>query len=342
MASPNLSEIVTTSLRNRTGKLADNFTRNNVVYNQMSRAGRIRPFDGGRTIVQELAYANNSTYKRYSGYEVVNIQPSDVFSAAEYPIRQAAVAVSISGLEMLQNSGKEAIIPLLRSRIENAEGTAENGMAYDMFSNGSITGQITGLQALISTTPTSGTVGGIDRATWAFWQNQKYSALSDGGAAISAANIQRYMNTLAMRLIRGVDGPDCIFADNTSYQTYLESLQAIQRITTATNAAAGFTSLAYNGVGREIPVYLAGGYQGATTDGDTFGAAGIGAVGGPPASTMYFCNFKYLYYRPHRDRNWVPLDPDRYSVNQDAMVKLIGWAGNMTLSNAFLQGVLTT
>ena len=39
-------------------------------------------------------------------------------------------------------------------------------------------------------------------------------------------------------------------------------------------------------------------------------------------------------------RNMVPLDPDRFSVNQDAMVKLVGWAGNMTLSNAFLQGVL--
>ena len=37
----------------------------------------------------------------------------------------------------------------------------------------------------------------------------------------------------------------------------------------------------------------------------------------------------------------VPLDPDRFSVNQDAMVKLIAFAGNMTLSNRFLQGVIT-
>ena len=56
---------------------------------------------------------------------------------------------------------------------------------------------------------------------------------------------------------------------------------------------------------------------------------------------MYFINTKYLHYRPHRDRNMVPINPDRYSVNQDAMVQLIGWAGNLTLSNARLQGVLT-
>ena len=53
------------------------------------------------------------------------------------------------------------------------------------------------------------------------------------------------------------------------------------------------------------------------------------------------CNTKYLHWRPHADRNMVPLNPDRFSVNQDAMVKLIGWAGNLTLSCAFLQGSLT-
>lgn len=53
------------------------------------------------------------------------------------------------------------------------------------------------------------------------------------------------------------------------------------------------------------------------------------------------CNTKYLFWRPHQDRNIVPLDPERFSVNQDAMVKIIAWAGNMTLSNAFMQAVLT-
>jgi hypothetical protein len=62
----------------------------------------------------------------------------------------------------------------------------------------------------------------------------------------------------------------------------------------------------------------------------------------PSGVHFYFLNTNYIYLRPHRDRNMVPLDPDRFSVNQDAMVKLVGWAGNMCLSNAFLQGVMTT
>jgi hypothetical protein len=62
----------------------------------------------------------------------------------------------------------------------------------------------------------------------------------------------------------------------------------------------------------------------------------------PSGVHFYALNTNYIYLRPHKDRNMVPLDPDRFSVNQDAMVKLVGWAGNMTLSNAFLQGVMTT
>jgi hypothetical protein len=36
----------------------------------------------------------------------------------------------------------------------------------------------------------------------------------------------------------------------------------------------------------------------------------------------------------------VPIGEDRFAVNQDAMVKLIGFAGNVTCSNRFLQGLL--
>ena len=37
MTSPNLSEIVTTTLRNRSGKLADNVTKNNALLSRMKK-----------------------------------------------------------------------------------------------------------------------------------------------------------------------------------------------------------------------------------------------------------------------------------------------------------------
>jgi predicted transcriptional regulator of viral defense system len=103
-ANTNYSEIITTTLRNRSGKLADNVSANNALLSRLKEKGKIKPVSGGRVIVQELDYAENVTYTRYSGYETLNISPSDVFSAAEFSWKQAAVAVSISGLEQLQNS----------------------------------------------------------------------------------------------------------------------------------------------------------------------------------------------------------------------------------------------
>ncbi len=129
MTSPNVSEIATTTLRNRTGKLADNVTQNNAILSRMNRRGTIKPVSGGRTILQELEYAENVTYQRYSGYEVLNISPSDVFTSAEFDWKQIAVNVTMSGLEQLQNSGVDAIIDLLASRIKNAEKTMQNGVA---------------------------------------------------------------------------------------------------------------------------------------------------------------------------------------------------------------------
>jgi hypothetical protein len=321
--SSTLTEIVTTTLRNRTGKLADNITKNNALLFRLRKRGNVKTVSGGRTIVQELEYAENGTFKRYSGYEALNISPSDVFTGAEFNYAQAAVAVSISGLEQLQNTGEEAIIDLLESRIKNAEKTLVNNIALDCYSDGTADGgrQIGGLALLVSNTPTTGVVGGIDASTTvgSFWRNLKFSGVTDGGGATTSANIQSYMNRLYVQLVRQTDKPDLIIADNNYFRLYLESLQAIQRITSNEMGEAGFDSLKY----MNSDVVLDGGFG-----------------GGAPASTMYFLNTDYIYFRPHVLRNFAPIGDDRYAVNQDAMVKLVGFAGNMTVSNRRLQGVL--
>lgn len=343
MASPNLSEIVTTTLRSRTGELADNMSRNNATLLRLSRRGNAKTFSGGRTIVQELNYADNQTFQWYSGYQSLNISPSQVFSAAEFPIRQAAVAVSISGLEELQNSGEEAIIDLLESRIMNAEDTFMNGLSQGIYGDGSVTNSVGGLQLLVSSTPTSGVVGGIDRSVWTFWQNQTWSAATNGNTTLSSASILQQMDALWVQLVRGRDYPDLIVADNVTYRYYLNALQAIQRIGPESRAPDlaeyGFTTLKY----LQADVVLDGGFQGFSSDPlPAQTSTSASAVGGAPSTTMYFLNTRYLFWRPHARRNMVPLDPDRFSVNQDAMIRLIGWAGNMTINNAFLQGVLTS
>lgn len=338
MASPGLSEIVTTTLRNRTGKLADNMSKNIALLNRMNRRGTINTADGGRTIVQELEYAENSTFTRYSGYQVLNISPSDVFTAAEFDWKQAAVAVTASGLEVdVQNTGTEQIIKLLTSRVRNAEKTMQNNLWSDMYSDGTATNQIGGLQLLVADNAATGTVGGINRTTYPFWRNQYYDATSDGGSVASTANIQKYMNVVYNRTVRGTDKPDLLLADTNYYNLYLGSLQAIQRITSDDMAQAGFTSLKY----MAADIVLDGFPLITAPSINITGAGGANSAtaGGCPVNHIYFLNTEYIHWRPHVNRNMVPLETVN-SINQDATVKLIVFAGNMTLSNAFLQSVL--
>jgi hypothetical protein len=64
-----------------------------------------------------------------------------------------------------------------------------------------------------------------------------------------------------------------------------------------------------------------------------------GFGGGCPASHAYFLNTDFIHFRPHKDRNMVPVGGDRFASNQDAIVKLIFFAGNATISNSRLQAV---
>lgn len=322
MASPNLDAITTTTLRNRSKKLADNTSENNAILRKIKEKGNLKLKPGGRTIIQELDYQENSTFKRYSGYEELDVSPADVISAASFDWKQAAVGISISGLEQLQNSGRDALIDLLEARIKNAERTMQNNIASDCYSDGTADGgkQIGGLQLLVADDPTTGTVGGINRATYSFWRNYKYDPTADGGGALTSVNVQTYMNEVYLNVSRGTDHPDLILADNAYYTAYWASLQAIQRIHDSKMAEAGYQVLKFQGA-------------------DVCFDGGVG--GACPTDHMYFLNTDFLHFCVHKDRNFVPIGDDRFAVNQDAMVKLLGFAGNMTLSYAKGQGVLT-
>ena len=334
MAFPNaaISDVIATTIQSRTGQIQDNVTSNNALLMKLKQRGNIKTFSGGNTIMQELSFASNGNAGWYSGYETLPIAAQDVISAAEYTIKQAACPVTISGLEQLQNAGKEQIIDMLDGRMQVAESSMANLIASGLYSDGTAAGgkQIDGLLKQVSTTPTN-TVGGIDRSTWLFWKNQYFRCTTTGGLAMSAANVQTYFNRMWASLVRGNDRPDLIMVDNIAWGFYMASLQAIQRFTGSDTAKLGFMSVKF----MDADVVLDGGLQ---LNWTSTGAAGT-TPSAVPATSAYFLNTKYLYYRPHANRNMVPLSPgQRYSVNQDAAVQILAWAGNLTSSGLQFQG----
>lgn len=321
MASPNstFTELVTTTFRKHRKEINDNLSKNNALLARLDKKGNTRLEDGGLSIVEPLDYAANGTYQRYSGYDTLNIGASDVISAAEFPWRQIAINVVASGLELRTNSGDAKIISLAKSRMKNAIRTFKNNFSSDVYSDGTLSNQINGLQALVSDLGT-GTVGGIDSATWTFWKSILQSAaapLQGGGAiAVSATTFESLMLPLWMALSRGDEHPDLIVASN-DYFTFFENSQTpLRRYTSDDKGDAGFLSLKYKGA----DVIFDGG-------------------SGIPAAHMYFLNTDYLYKVAHTDANMTTMD-EMSAINQDAAVIPILWMGNLVCSNRAMQGLI--
>ena len=314
--SINIGELAATTIENYSGKFADNVSNHNPLLMHLKKRGNTTPARGGTKIRQELSYSENGTFKWYTGLETLDVSGSDVLDAADFEWKQANVNVVCSGYDEIVNTGDAAITDLIKQRIKVAENTAKNQVAASLFSDGTGSGgkEIGGLQLLVADTPTSGTVGSIDRAANTFWRNQTFDYSSESTGVASATNMIDGMNVLWRRCTRNADQPDIAIFDDTYYGYYESALQDIKRIQSDSEADAGFLSLMYKGK----PVYH---------------------DSNAPANHGYFLNLDYLHFRPHPTRNFTT-DRKKMSVNQDAYVVPMYFAGNLTMSNASSQGVL--
>lgn len=316
MASPNstFTELVTTTFRNVKKSAADNLSNRNALLGYMKKHGNIDTEDGGLTIATPLDYASNGTYQRYSDWDLLNISASDVISSAEYQWRQVAINVVASGRELRINSGKNQIFNLAKARMKNAMRTFNNNFTSDLYSAGTLSNQINGLQAIVADTPTN-TVGGIDASAFTFWQNKVMDA-SDVSVTPSATTIEgSLMLPLWLQLDRGPDDcPDLIVMDNVYYQYFENSQVSLKRYNDSTKATAGMNSLKYK-------------------------TADVIFDSTIPSNHAYFLNTQYLKLVVHKDANMEVMD-ELKPVNQDGVVIPILWMGNLVCSNRAQQGVI--
>ena len=221
-----------------------------------------------------------------------------------------------SGRDLRINSGSSKITSLAKARIKNALRTFNNNFSSDLYSAGTLTNQVNGLQAIIADTNTN-TVGGIDAGTWAFWQNKVIDA-SVLGITTSANTIESGLMLPAwLATDRGPDDQtDLIVMDNNYYKFFEGSQLSLKRYSDSSKADAGFVTMKY----KNADVLY---------DGNS----------GIPANHAYFINTNYLELVTHRDADLEIMDEMR-PVNQDGAVVQILWMGNLVCSNRSQQAVI--
>ncbi|MBR6664076.1 MAG: phage major capsid protein, partial [Alphaproteobacteria bacterium] len=135
MPNANYNDVFTMTLESRTAKMADNMSKNNALLRKLQEKNNVRPILGGSKILEELEYGEGDVVW-YSGYDTINYTPKQLFTAAEYAIKLAAVPVAISGEDLLKNSSHAQVMDLLLKRINNAEKSMANQLAYAMYGDG--------------------------------------------------------------------------------------------------------------------------------------------------------------------------------------------------------------
>ncbi len=315
--APGISELLTLSTYHTGKDLADNISLGNAALRKMEEKGNIRTFDGGVTIREGLDYGSNANVQFISGSETYAVGATEHATAAEFAIKELVGSVAINGLEKIQNSGKGKLVDLVTTKMKNLRRTMKNTVATSMHGDGtgSSSKSITGFLLMCPTTTTTGTYGGITRSTAGseFWQSQIKTT------TLTAANAAATMTDLYVLTSRGTDHTDLILAGATAYGFFNKGMQLIQQVVNPKMAEAGFTSLRF--IGADVVL-----------DNNTSGLT---------ATHMLFLNTEYIFWRPFEGLNFAPLEPEKRSpVNQNVSVATLGFAGNLTCSNAALQGRL--
>lgn len=325
MADPNLGQVAASVWEKKIGKKpTDNIFNSRALIFALGEEGFKEEADGGRLIEFSLEYATNTTHKSVSETEVLDTTRVDVFDAAQFQWKIVAGTVVYSELERLRAQAAGGKFDLLAEKLENSKDSHLNELNTECWSDGTgnSSKDVAGLQSIIATTPTSGTVGAINRANFSFWRNQQTSGAKTSTAFDNLVSTMRSIYNLCSA--GGVKmAPTSAITDRTVFEGYEGRLTATERYTYDTQKGGGrkgdtgFLNDALRF--KTIPVFY-----------DEAAAAG----------NMYFLNPKWLKF-VYLAGGWMKMYPAVDPANQLANVHKLATFGNMGTNNSRRLGVVT-
>lgn len=270
----------------------------------LKQKGRIVELDGGESIVVPLEYARNGTAAWIGEYDLLDITPQDVISAAQFNYKMLAGTAIVTDFEAAKNMGRNQVINLAKKKVSNLVQSCQEQMNNALYSDGTVANKIAGLEAIVSNT---GTLGGISRSAQPWWQ----ANVTAVGGALTAA----VMATMYRTCTRNLFYPDIIVTTGAQYEKYEAIAQGVQRFTDNKVADVGFDTLSYKGT----PVFW-----------DSPVASGI----------MYFLTSRFLEVGCHKNHMFELGQAQRHPF-QLLTIHPCTWFGNIYPSCCNVHGKLT-
>jgi hypothetical protein len=319
----NYQQVLSMALEERSPAWQDLVSNNNALLAVLKRKGLWEAYSGPR--IRETLQIAKQDIQWYSGYDFLDNPPIELFNDAYFTPKMAAIPISLTMEEILNNQGANQLKPVLKSYMKAAESALEDGMDVAMHSDGTANGgkQLTGLATAVPIITNAGTYGGISRVDNAIWRTTTYdihTAFTSIGTQVSSTTIRPFLNRIMTARSRGRRHADLLLMSPEHYEAYDAATLAIQRTTKESGGLGtlGFSTLEYVGGGKRAEIVLDG---------------GIGS--NMPANTTYGLDTDSLRLRYNPSRNFDKLfeGDGQKPINQDALAQFIGFMGELTMTN---------
>lgn len=285
--------------------------------NRLKAGKAFKGLSGGTSIQGPIEYALNTTVAPMSAYGTLDTNHVDVFDQFDYAWKIYGGTAVLSSQDTAENQGDSKKIDLLEATMNNLKKSMMDQLSVGIHSDGSGTGglQIGGLQYLLPGTPTSGTVGSINRATYSFWRNQTQAGVK---TTTAFDNLRAAMRSIYNSCSSGYssDHPEFYTFGQTEFQGYEGLLTANERFTDKSVGDGGFKNEVLKFKGALV-----------SWDGDVL------------ASTGYALNSSYLklgYLNGYWMKGYPAVDP----ANQLTEVFKIETKANLFATNPRHLGVI--
>jgi hypothetical protein len=298
-------------------RIVDNIYGSNVLFSRWNKMNKI-VIKGGTQIEVPLMYTKMAAGGWYSGYQLLNVQPTDSIQNGALAWKQAYSAVTVDGLTLLRTDGADSIVDYIATQFKQAEMDLFDTLGTGLFGDGlALPLQIDGLIEVVDNGTVESTYATISHSANSWWNSQIDSTTTTMSLVA--------LNSMFMNCTSGGRSPTIIVSNNTNYSRYWNLNLAPQQFPVQPGgkdiqlAQSGFENLLFNGV-----PWVTDSHVGSTA-----------ALGGP-----YFLNEDYFELIVSEMANFK-LQDFQTPVNQDAMTALLLWAGNLTCGNISRQGRFT-
>jgi len=314
----NLEEAIVATLFDQSDSIADEILHHNPLLASLDEQGLIRKFSGGYELRKPVMYNDSAVGGFYSGFSSFNLDSIDDATAFRFAIKQVYEPVAMSGRDRRANRDEAMLLDLAEMKMKAAIARLKNTVSTSLRGDGTGSGglEFDGIKKAVSTSPSSGTYGTIDRSTNTFARNLAVNV------TLTAANVQEQITDTISQITRGDEQPDLGLMDRTAWKFLHSSLTAIQRIQLPVKkAVAGFRVLQYDG----CDFVFDGGYGSTVLE----------------TNSCRLLNTKYWSFDVVRGADFKPLAPEMARpVDQDAFFTVIIVEGNLCCAAPALQAVI--